>query len=1018
MQAFPPLLANKNILIVDDDAEGVRFLSRVLKQEHYTVRAALNGTAAFKSIKTKTPDLILLDVNMPDMSGFEVCRQLQAMKVFCEIPILFISAQGETADKLKGFEVGGSDYITKPFTPEEVLARVKTHLKLNTSMQALRTSESRFHQLADSLPQLVLTCEPDGACNFFSQQWLTYTGISKAQQLGFDWLQQLHPDDRAPTIAAWQKAIDSGTEFHTELRIRRHDGVYRWFDTQVIHLRDEEDRIIKWFWSNTDITELRKAELMSRLILDTVVEGIFGLNEAGICTFINQAGAKLLGYESTKGLLGQHLHSLIHTHNIAGDPLPQAQRSIMDSIHTSSKNSNEYLFTRKDGSFFPVWVYAKPIAYNGDIRGTVASFIDISERKRLEASLRTERDFAEGLINTAPTIVLVLDMQGRIIRFNPFMEKISGYSLDEVRGKDWFETFFSKHDWKHIKQVFFSATDDIKTHSNPIVTKDGREVPIEWSEQTLKDIDGKVTGLLSIGQDISERLAAEKALLQAREELEQRVEQRTKQLALLNQALEQAKDAAEAANRAKSIFIANMSHELRTPLNAILGFSQLMTNAPDTLPTQKENLNTINHAGEHLLAMINDVLDLSKIEAGKIELHPESFDVVRLLQDITEMFRIRAQAKNITVNLLLADNMAHYIKTDSGKLRQVLSNLLGNAVKFTQQGEISVHADILPLVHEIDRQCLQVVVQDTGKGIPQAHLDAIFKPFVQAAPDMLGQKGTGLGLAISHQFIELLGGEMRVESVMGKGSCFSFQITVEVLDTPADVRGTAQSRQVCGLQPGQQIWRILIVEDDLDNRILLTNILVQAGFKVRACTNGVEAVAMFQDWSPDFIWLDIQMPVMDGYATAAKIRTLPGGDEVKIVALTANVFQEDQGNILAAGCDDALSKPFLVSQVFAMMHQYLGVDYLYIQAQTDAPQAQTTALSREDLQKLPRALLEDLYQAALSLYVQGVEDVTAKIKVQYPEIAERIERLSQQYHYDLICDLCEQILQSEESSNE
>ncbi|MDM8546899.1 ATP-binding protein [Candidatus Venteria ishoeyi] len=419
--------------------------------------------------------------------------------------------------------------------------------------------------------------------------------------------------------------------------------------------------------------------------------------------------------------------------------------------------------------------------------------------------------------------------------------------------------------------------------------------------------------------------------------------------------------------------------------------------------------NISNHAGEHLLAMINDVLDLSKIEAGKIELHLDIFNVVQLLQDITEMFRIRAQAKHLSFKLLLKDNMLHHIKTDSGKLRQIISNLLGNAIKFTQQGEICLHAKLLAPRRKTERWHLQIAVQDTGKGIAQDYLDDIFKPFVQAALDMPGQKGTGLGLAISRKFVELLGGKMRVKSILGEGSRFSFCIAVDVPEIQPETVKKSEPVQVQGLQAGQQQWRILVVEDDLDSRVLLKNVLSQAGFEVRTGVNGEEAVAIFQTWQPHFIWLDIQMPVMDGYMAATKIRILPAGEQVKIVALTANVFQEEHHKILAAGCNDVLGKPFLIPQIFELMHKYLGVVYIYAQEKPECSPQQTANLSVEDLKTLPKEQLSTLYEALLILDAEQINHILVQIKKEHPEIAARIEALTKEYQYDTIFNLCEQI---------
>ena len=506
------------------------------------------------------------------------------------------------------------------------------------------------------------------------------------------------------------------------------------------------------------------------------------------------------------------------------------------------------------------------------------------------------------------------------------------------------------------------------------------------------------------------RRRIERELEHHRQHLQDLVAQRTGEL-------EEATHRAEAANRAKSIFLANMSHELRTPLNAVLGFAQLLQRDPQCTSRQRQNLVTINRAGEHLLAMINDVLDLSKIEAGKAELNLDTFDLTLLFNDLAEMFRLRAQSKEMDFYLELDTMLVSYVEADQGKLRQVLINLLGNALKFTEHGSITLRARCIA-GPEIDNRIalpatddtgkiLHVEVEDTGAGIAAEELGKIFDPFAQAsASTYIETKGTGLGLAISRSFIELMGGAIEARSTEGKGTCFRFEIPLQA-GMKAEEEAETHA-EVVGLEAGQEIWRILVVDDNDDNRTLLTGLLEPLGFALREACNGAEAVELFQTWSPHFIWLDMRMPVMDGYQAARRIRALSGA--VQIVAVTATALHEQEADILAAGCDDIVRKPFTAADIFTMLEKRLGVRYRYAQAAEETPSPALT-LHVEDLARLPQDLLQPLLSAVLELDQKKLDAAVEQIRLAEPAIADAIQALAKKYAHEQLMELCEQALE-------
>jgi len=461
------------------------------------------------------------------------------------------------------------------------------------------------------------------------------------------------------------------------------------------------------------------------------------------------------------------------------------------------------------------------------------------------------------------------------------------------------------------------------------------------------------------------------------------------QLLLAKEGEQTARLAAESANTSKSTFLANMSHELRTPLNAILGFSQIMQNKEGRSEDDRQTLDIINRSGDYLLQLINDILDMSKIEAGQMGLETEDLDLAALVRDVTDIIRVRAEAKGLKLVVEQSALFPTYIHGDSAKLRQIFINLLSNAVKFTDTGKVILKLD----AQESQNQHINLlcIVQDSGPGIDTVNLERIFLPFEQLASSST-QQGTGLGLSITRQFVELMNGKVSVENIPEGGAVFKFSIDVDAAQNPVITNTKPLLPKIIGIEPGQGELRILIAEDQPLNQLLLKTLLLSVGFEVRVADDGQQAVELFEKWHPHFIWMDLRMPVMDGMTAIQKIRALPTGDQVKISILTASALRSQMMGSLDKGADDVLYKPFKQKEIFACMAQHIGVRYLYEQELEYRPVVQKVELCSESFSHLPDTLKQSLYDAAIELDIEHLNALTLDVKALDSELATRIQQ--------------------------
>ena len=505
---------------------------------------------------------------------------------------------------------------------------------------------------------------------------------------------------------------------------------------------------------------------------------------------------------------------------------------------------------------------------------------------------------------------------------------------------------------------------------------------------------GEATGISGVVRDVTEREEAKQALEQANAELEQRVAERTEQL-------EQAKETAERANRAKSDFVANMSHEIRTPLNAIIGFAQILERDASLGTKQGEQVHTILRSGQHLLKLINDILDISKIEAGGLTMDTVDFCFDELLQDLEMMFRSRAEAKGIWLAVERGQGVPRYLTADEAKLRQVLINLIGNAVKLTRTGGVTVRVRVVAPAKDTagnDKAYRLVVeVEDTGPGISVQDRSRIFDAFQQSETGKEAG-GTGLGLTIVRRLVELLGGRITMESQVGKGSCFCFEVPVQPAEGEVASR-VPSSNHVVGLEPGTGPLRILVVDDAKDNRDLLRALLEPVGFEVKEAANGLEALEIFTVWVPQAVLMDMRMPVMDGYETTRRIRAIAKDRAIAVIAVTASApLTDEQNEALATGMDGYVRKPVKQEEIFAAIGNSLGLRYVFAE-ETGKPRRMSRPITREELASLPEELVAAMRQAVEKGDMVALKELIGRVEQLNTEAAHELQRLAKNYDY-------------------
>jgi PAS domain S-box-containing protein len=668
------------------------------------------------------------------------------------------------------------------------------------------------------------------------------------------------------------------------------------------------------------------------------------LDSIGVVQQINDTELAWLGYERQE-IQGRMRLSELMTPSSAA----RFEKVYPEFVAGGTTLELEWEMRRKDGSVFVMLISTSALRdEKGRYLRSRSHGSNITERKRLELGLRESEEKYRLLFETSRDAIILTDVTGVFLDCNAATLEMFGYADKQILLNQGLRVLFAKQqpDGRDSREALKNIIEILR--NNPYhffewqhVRADGSEFPAEVVVSSA-EIHGRRI-LHGIIRDISARKKYENELRLA-------------------------KEAADQANRAKSLFLANMSHEIRTPMNAVLGFSQLLSRDPALSGDQRQQVATISRNGEHLMEIINDILDMARIESARVTVETSPCDLHVLIDDMERLFGRRARDKNIRFSVEGRDEVPSRILTDAAKLRQVLTNLLSNAVKFTGEGgQIVLRTGFARESGGNIR--LFAEVEDTGTGIAPEDMPRLFEPFFLTKSGKRMHGGTGLGLAISHEYVRLMGGELTVDSQPGAGSMFHFDILAMGVPEPTDSIDESHDVQVhkaVRIQPGQPSCRVLVADDAPENRYLLERMLKPVGFEIRCVENGAEAVSMCDEWHPNVVLLDLHMPVMDGFEASRLIRAAHG-TTIKIVVLSASVLDDGRQQVLGDGADAFIVKPFEFAELLECIKRLIGVRYVPAGQRADAGGGGEDAGERppdiEAIQRLPENLVESLRAA-------------------------------------------------------
>jgi PAS domain S-box-containing protein len=920
-----------------------------------------------------------------------------------DISRMAASGDGPSVGEYSGLRVGGDVFMLEVSGDaiRDAHERPTGMVFISRDVTERREAEAELRETTALLSSL-LTCIPDIV--FFKDREGVYLGCNPefARLVGRDVADVTGATDRelfGVEVASFFRTNDaammsSGQPRHNEEWIEYPDGSRVLVDTLKAPLRDADGHIIGLLGVSRDITarkgaedRLRESEEQLTRAVEGTRAGLWDWDIPGWEVTFNERWAEISGHTLAElsPISVDDWNAMRHP-----DDLRRSDELIQRHIAGESPMYECELRVRhKDGHW--VWVVDRGQVSERDESGRpvrmTGTQIDITKRREAEDALRMRESYLSAIIENQPGLVWMKDTESRFLAVNrAFAASCGRQSPEEVVGKTDLDI------WPQDLAEAYRADDSrVMESGRPVVVEEpiadkGEARWFETFKAPVADEHGAVIGTTGYARDVTERRLTADRLRRVNRQLEQAVAH-ANYLAV----------DAQAATAAKARFLAHMSHEIRTPLNAIIGFAQLLRQDPELTPQQADQVAIINRSGEHLLALLNDVLEVSRAEASIQHLDRGCFDLPELLEDLSLVFGARANAKGLAFDTVGLDGLPRFVVGDQLKLRQTITNLLANAVKLTESGGVVLRVSAAQ-VDDAGGFRLVVLVEDTGPGIAADEIAVLFTPFEQTTAGRTSGSGTGLGLAISRQFARVMGGELSVTSAVGEGSAFRLEVSVEL--GTAEMASRSEARRVVRLEDGQPPYSVLVVDDDEDSRVLLVDLLGRAGFEVCSAAGGEEAVEVFASRHPSLVLMDLRMPDVDGNEATRLIRETEGGWATKVVAITANVSDTVRESALAAGADAYMTKPLRTPALFEQIRILSGMRYVY----ADAPPAaeEMPELRGESMRALPDALKRELRDACVRARHDRLLELADEVDAADPETGAVLRKVIAGFDYSAV----------------
>lgn len=885
------------VLLVEDSKTELQFYTALLEKSGIVVRSAETPAKALTLFPSFDPDLVVLDYHLPEMTGPELAARIQAELHGKNARFLLITADKRGETIAAAIRLGVSSFLIKPLDQKlfpvvcQSMASSARELKDVDRRLRLLVKEQQLHQQAVDEHAIVSVADAGGNITYINDKFCKISGYARNELMGKNHRvlkSGMHPD--AFYAGLWQ-TISSGKVWHGEVCNRKKDGGFYWVSSTIVPFVSDSGKPWRYVSIRTDITgnkelaiRLEEGRSFMQSLTDNLNEGVYALDTQGLLTFLNSEAESLLGYKRQE-LLGRNMHEIIHFQRADGSHMPREECPVHKSIRNGQRfSSDEEIFTTKTGEMIPVALASTPMQRDGVTFGSVAVFHDAREQKKRERALLDSERRVRHLLEISPIAVRVLRLSDRHMVFvNQSYAELFHTSKEDVLGTDPVRFYRNQQDYNDLASRIKQG-EAIRNCLVELVTQQGTPIWVLASYFPL-EYEGERASL-GWFYDVT--------------------------------AIRHSQQLAENASRAKSEFLSSMSHELRTPMNAILGFSQLLEYDANLTASQQEYVRAILKAGQHLLTLINEVLDLAKIESGQIDLALEPVAVIELIDECCALLVSLAAKRGIVLSRVGLGHAVAY--ADRTRLKQVLINLISNAIKYNRDGG-TVRID----VQAQGEQRLRIDVIDSGYGIPAERIGELFQPFNRVGAESSGVEGTGIGLSITRRIMEAMNGIVDVSSKVGEGSTFWIELpraAVNPLDRrDAPLTGDAVVPQA----PHMEQHTVLYIEDNPVNLKLVERILARRG-NIRLLTAHTPELGLELAWErhPDLILLDINMPGMNGYQVLQALRDDDSTKHISVVAMTANAMPRDVEQGKAAGFTDYLTKPFELTAFFETIDRCLA----------------------------------------------------------------------------------------------